>query len=134
MKISVQFLLFAAIGAVGTCAHFVVLIALVQGAGMSPVLATAFGFVVGAIVNYLLNHRFAFGGRADHRVAAGRFLAVALVGAQINTAAMWVLTTWCALNYLLAQVLATGLVLGINFALSRWWVFRAPAHGGGSST
>ena len=72
-----QFLRYACVGAVGTAAHYTVLIALVQSAGAAPVAASTAGAIVGAFVNYALNHRFTFASGRAHRIALPRFLVVA---------------------------------------------------------
>ena len=55
-----DFLRFAAVGAVATAAHYSVLIALKELAGMHPVWATVCGYGVGAVVSYTLNRIFTF--------------------------------------------------------------------------
>ena len=50
--IVVQFFTFAGMGVVGTTAHYAILFLLVETAIVRPVIASAFGFVTGATVNY----------------------------------------------------------------------------------
>ena len=45
-----QFLKYAAVGAIGTGAHYVVLITLVQALGVAPAFATTLGFCVGGTI------------------------------------------------------------------------------------
>src|SRR5262245_8016411 len=75
-----QFLTFAAVGAVGTAAHFAVLVLLVEALDFSPAAATTVGFVCGAVVNYALNRRFTFVSARSHRAALPQFLLVAALG------------------------------------------------------
>ena len=51
-----QLISFAGIGVVGTAGHYVTLVFLVQLMYFPPVIATTIGFVVGAIINYVLNY------------------------------------------------------------------------------
>lgn len=120
-----QLVVFAAVGAVGTGAHYLVLVFLVQKVGFGPALATTIGFAIGAIVNYALNRRVTFSSKASHVQAATKFVLVALIGAVLNLSVMWVAIRSMSMPYMLAQVLATGGVLVFNFALSRAWVFRS---------
>ena len=117
-----QFLLFSAVGAVGTAAHFATLIALVQFFQHPPVLASAAGFVIGALVNYWLNYTVTFKSHSPHRIAVPKFFSIALAGLFINTLIMAIAIGW--LHYLLSQALSTGLVLLWNFFCNRFWTFR----------
>ena len=118
-----QFFSFACVGAIGTTAHYVVLIVLVHFAHVMPVIASVCGFVTGALVNYILNYRFTFRANSPHPETAAKFFTVALVGVFLNTMIMAVLTEYLSLHYLLAQVTATGTVLLWNFACNRLWTF-----------
>jgi putative flippase GtrA len=119
-----DFLRFALVGAVATAAHYLVLITLAELAGVDPVLATVVGFGVGAIVSYTLNRRYTFAVRPEFMRGLAKFLVVIAIGAVLNAAivAFFIRT---GLHYMIAQVIATGLVLIWNFAASRLVVFRA---------
>jgi len=123
MKTSRQFLIFAGIGAIGTAGHYVCLIILVQLQLASPVLATTAGFAVGAIINYLLNYRFTFNSNKQHREALTKFLIVAVLGALINASIMSAGISLLELHYLLIQLLATAIVLVLNFSANKFWTF-----------
>ncbi|MEW6570100.1 MAG: GtrA family protein [Nitrospirota bacterium] len=122
--IIVQFFTFAGVGVVGTAAHYAVLFLLVEIAEIRPVIASGFGFVTGAIVNYYLNYHITFRSNKRHYEAALKFFLVALCGLLLNTFIMFFTTELLYMNYLVAQVLATGLVLLWNFTCNRLWSFR----------
>lgn len=127
-RLLVQFMLFALVGAIGTVAHYTVLVALVGLAGAGPVAATTAGFIVGALVNYWLNQRFTFPGRKRHRDTMPKFMTVAVIGLAMNSLTVaWLTATW-HVHYLLAQVIATALVLCWNFAANRVWTFPEKSH------
>jgi putative flippase GtrA len=117
-----QFMLFSAVGAIGTAAHFAVLIVLVQFMASGPIAASMAGFGTGALVNYGLNYHITFGSKSPHSTALPKFLAVAIVGLILNTLIMYLFTS--LLHYLLSQVIATIFVLGWNFLCNRFWTFR----------
>lgn len=119
-----DFLRFAAVGAVATAAHYAVLIALAELAGVDPVPATVAGFAVGAVVSYTLNRRYTFAVRPAFMRGFVKFAVVIGVGAVLN-AGIVALFIGLGLHYLIAQVIATGLVLIWNFAAARLVVFRA---------
>lgn len=118
-----QFLRFAAVGAVATSAHFVVLIALTELAGVHPVAATTCGFAAGAIVSYTLNRRYTFEVRPDFARGFAKFAVLIAIGAVLNAAIVAGLMH-LGLYYLIAQVIATSLVLIWNFIGARFLVFR----------
>ena len=124
-----QFLSFAAVGALGTAVHYLLLIALVSSGTAQPLPASAVAFTAGAAVNYALNYRFTFASRKRHAEAASKFYLVALVGLLINSAIMAVGVNRFDWHYLLTQLLATGIVLVWGFAANRAWTFRERHRG-----
>ena len=72
MTISKQFVRYAGVGAIGTLAHYGVLIALVQSRATGPLVASTLGFAVGAAVNYLLNYHVTFRSPQSPSRSAGK--------------------------------------------------------------
>jgi putative flippase GtrA len=120
-----QFSKFAAVGAVGTLFHYLLLIALVSGFSVLPVLATSCGAVLGALVNYWLNRVFTFQSERQHREALPRYLLMASVGLGLNALLLGALVSQ-GMHYLVAQLLATGFILMTNYIVSRKWIFPQP--------
>ena len=117
-----RFVRFAAVGGVATAIQYAILILLVRGFGVGPTAASSIGFVLSAIVNYLLNYRFTFQSNRPHGPAATKFGLLAATGLLINAAIMHLMTA-AGVNYLLAQVCATGVVLFWNFIGNTLWTF-----------
>jgi putative flippase GtrA len=115
---------FGLVGAVGTAAHYLVLIVLVEAAGIRPVWATTIGFTVGAVINYLLNHRFTFQSSKNHLDAGPKFFFIALVTAFLNGGLVHLGVQILGLNYLLVQIVATLAVFLANFVLNSIWTFK----------
>lgn len=114
---------FAAVGVAATATHYAILVALVEGAGVRPVLATTIGYIFGTTVSYVLNRRFTFKSDAPVASSFAKFALLYGVGAFLNGAIMAVLIAQGAW-YLLAQIVATGLVLIWNFLGARFIAFR----------
>jgi putative flippase GtrA len=125
MKTSQQFFLFSGIGAIGTAAHYSLLIFLVQAVHFNPVPATTAGFALGALINYILNYRITFNSSKRHREALIKFLSVALVGALINGVLMNAGMELFDLHYVIIQMLATGVVVTFNFIANKYWTFAS---------
>ena len=90
---------------------------------LTAVPASVAGFTVGAIINYVLNYRFTFNSKKSHKEAMSKFFIVAIIGAIINTALMYVGVNLLHAYYLLAQIAATGIVLLWNFLINKYWTF-----------
>ena len=118
-----QIVRFVAVGAVATVVHYSILIALVELAGVAPVVSTTVGYAGGTVVSYILNRRYTFKSNASHLASFPKFVALNVVGMLLNSAifaALMGLGIW----YLLAQMIATGLVLIWNFLGARFFAFR----------
>ena len=111
------------VGLLATAAHYALLVALVEFAGMAAAPSAAIGAACGALLAYAGNRRFTFPRRAAHAQALPRFLAVAALGAATNGAIVWTGTEALGMHYLAAQVLATAIVVWSGFVLNRQWSF-----------
>lgn len=121
---AMQFFWYIVAGGLATTVHYAVLIALVESSSLTAAPAAAIGAVSGAAVAYLLNRRKTFAGSsAGHAHALPRFMAIALLGAILNGALVWLGVQQFGWHYLVAQMLATVLVLGLTFRLNRLWTF-----------
>lgn len=117
-----RLLLFAGTGAVGTVAHYIVLVAWVQSLG-SAVWGTMFGFVAGAAVNYFLNYHVTFQSTQPHLPTIAKFMLIAASGFVFNAAFVKV-GIGVGLHYLVSQVLATAFVFCWNFLVNLLWTFK----------
>jgi putative flippase GtrA len=118
-----QFLLFAGLGVIGTLGHYTILIVLVQFWAVDPVFASSFGFVAGAVINYILNYQFTFQSDKRHAEALTKFFIVATIGAAINGTIMYIGVENTNINYMIVQIFATCVVLLWNFVLNKLWTF-----------
>jgi putative flippase GtrA len=118
-----QFIKFSGVGIVGTAVQYLTLFVLVQLGGVYPVLASTAGFVLGAFVNYYLNYIYTFRSSKSHTDAMPKFFTVATVGLFLNAMIMEFFISFFGLPYIIAQLIATALVLLWNFAANRMWTF-----------
>jgi putative flippase GtrA len=112
------------VGIIGTLAHYSTLILLVEIGFLHPTAATTAGFGVGALVNYLLNHRYTFNSTKAHRDSGPKFALIAIATGLLNTLIVHAGVDSLGFNYLLVQVVATGTVFLLNFVLNSLWTFR----------
>ena len=119
-----QLVRFASAGTAATATHYLMLILLVELAGVNPTVASVIGYGVSWVVNYSLNRRFTFKSARPHREALGRFVSVGVMALLLNSTAMAIATA-VGIHYLVAQVLATSLVFCWTFTCNRLWTFAA---------
>ena len=120
----VKLIKFSAVGALGTLAHYSVLVFLVQLLSVNVLAASSTGAIVGALVNYFLNYKWTFNSNKRHSEAMAKFFAVAAVGFVMNGLFMALFTEALAMYYLIAQVMTTGIVLFWNFLANHYWTFH----------
>ena len=119
-----QFLRFSGVGVIGTAAHYLTLITLVELGSINTVVASSCGAIVGALVNYILNYHYTFRSDKRHHEAMVKFFVIAGIGFVCNGLLMALLAEYLGINYLIAQVITTGIVLLWNFIGNRLWTFR----------
>ena len=122
-----QFLSFLGVGAVATAIHYLILIVLTEFAATNAVLASGVGYVLSSAVNYFLNYRITFRSSERHFEASIKFGLVAGSGLVFNLLIMFVLNQSIGIHYVLAQIVATSVVLIWNFFVNRYWTYRAPS-------
>ena len=124
MSLSRQFLRFAAVGAAGTAVQYLTLWLGVEWFSLGAVTASAIGYLLGSVVNYVLNYFFTFASGKSHVETASKYYAVLAVGWCLNTALMTLFVRYLDWNYWIAQIVTTGLGLIWNFLGSRFWAFK----------
>lgn len=112
-------------GAAGTACHYLLLVTWVSGFGLPAVPSSGGAALAGALVNYLLNYHVVFRSPRPHRETLPRFVLVAATGILLNIAVIAGLLRLFDLHYLLAQLAATGCVLGTGFLLNQSWTFKS---------
>ena len=120
-----KFFVFSAMGAAGTGFQYATLILLVERFSTDAVAASITGSIIGALVNFLLNHHVTF--RSNHRMSrtAPRFFSVAAAALLLNAVLMYLLQTTLGMQYLIAQFLVTACVLVFNFCSNAIWTFAS---------
>ncbi len=119
-----QFLHFAAVGLSGTLVQYTCLWVGVEYLTLAPATASGIGYILGSVVNYVLNYFFTFSSAKSHREAASKYFSVLGIGWCLNFALMLLFTGHWGWNKWYAQIITTGIGLLWNFSGSKWWAFR----------
>ena len=119
-----QFFFYALAGGAATLMHYAVLVALVEMVSFAAAPAAVIGALCGAIVGFMLNHKLTFANsRASSRRALARFMATAAAGAAASGVMVWVCVHLLNWHYLVAQAVATVLLLAVTYQINRRWSF-----------
>jgi putative flippase GtrA len=116
------FLRYVAVGAVATLAHWALLALLVEATLAPAWLGSGAGAVLGAQVAFFGNRRFTFGHAGAVGTSWWRFMGTAAAGAIVGMAIVGGGVA-LGLHYLLAQAVATSVVVVLTFAVNRGWTF-----------
>ena len=127
MSLPRQITTFFGVGLVSTMADYGTLVLLREVFLVNPVYGSLVGYIVGGVVNYLLNRAHTFSTARDHVEAGWRFASVMVVGFTLTGLFMWVFTEKFAIPYLAARVVTTGIVFCWNFAAHKLWTFGEKA-------
>lgn len=119
-----QFITYAGVGSLGTVAHYLLLLFLVEKLHIAAYQGAIAGFLLGAVINYYLNHRITFRSQMRHHEALPKFLIVATIGVALTGALMAWATEQRHLHYFIAQLITTALLLVLTFLGNRLWTFR----------
>jgi putative flippase GtrA len=114
---------FLLVGGLCTGLQYLLLVALVEGLGLSATAASTMGYAASSVVNYFLNYSFTFNSAERHRRSLPRFVLIGVFGLLLNGAVTFVGTTIYGVHYLLAQVAATIVTLLWNFLANLRWTF-----------
>ncbi len=118
-----RFLSFSGVGAAATGLQYLLLIALVEWLGVTPLPASVLSYLASTLANYWANYHFTFGSTLPHRQTLPRFALVAGGGLLLNSLVFYIANALLGMIYLLAQLIATVVVLAWNFTMNHLWSF-----------
>lgn len=118
-------ILFRYLVAGGTAAllHFIVLISLVELADVDATIASMTGFCVATLLNYTLQFHWTFELSGPHGRIFTRYVLITFTMLGVNTIIFWVLYAKLSVLYVVAQVIATGVVTILNFLINKHYTF-----------
>lgn len=119
-----QFFVYALAGGAATLVHYTVLVVLVEWALFAAAPAAVIGALCGAVVGFMLNHKLTFANsNAQAHRALVRFMLTAAAGAAASGAMVWACVHWLNWHYLVAQAVATVVLLLLTYQINRRWSF-----------
>lgn len=118
-----RFVKFVGIGGCATAFQYILIVGFVEGVKMEPFYASVLSYLMSAVFNYWGNYHFTFAAARPHRSALPRFAVVSSAGLIINAIVFYVLYSTMGFIYLIAQIIASALVLLWNFLANQFWSF-----------
>ena len=125
--VSGQVLRFACVGVLGLAVNTIVLWLLTERAHLYYLVASALATEAAIVHNFTLNHRWTFADAPADEPALlklAKFNLVALAGLALTVGALYVLTRFAGLHYLVANVVAVGSGTGWNYLANRRWTWH----------
>lgn len=114
-------------GGLAVVTHYTVLVGLVELAGVRPLYATTIGFLAAVPVNFSFQRTLVFGELDQPRRRFTRYCIVTAVTFLLNGLLFALLSNLLGERYLIAQILTTGIILGVNYQANTSWTFRKVA-------
>lgn len=118
------FSIYALVGALGTVVHYLTLIIGVEAFKVAKPAAAVAGATLGALTNYVMNYHLTFTSSRKHKETLPRFALIAALAATLSWSGAR-FAERVGLNYLIAQLGCTVIVLVVGFFLNRYWTFAA---------
>ncbi|MBK9290101.1 MAG: GtrA family protein [Bacteroidetes bacterium] len=120
-----KFIRFGAVGFSGLFVDFGTTWLLKEVVRLQKYLSNAIGFMAAASSNYLLNRWWTFQSTNPNvMIEYTGFIVISLIGLILNTLMLWVLVSRLRMNFYLAKVFATALVMVWNFVANLVFTFN----------
>jgi putative flippase GtrA len=121
-----QLVRFGTVGVVGFVVNLIVYTLFVHSVGVDYRVASVVAWLVAVLNNFILNRHWTFDARSDraHRQAV-RFLCVSLLAEAVSLLLLTLFVEVGGIPKVLAQALAVGGAMPLNFLGNKLWSFRA---------
>ena len=125
-----QVIRFGVVGVIATLIDMGLLLLLREVMHMDVLLASAIGFSVSMVVNYLLSMRFVFRGKEGSKCKEFTLFAVLSIGGLcVNQGLMWLGVRYLHRYYLAVKVFAAVVVTVYNFVTRKFLLEAKKQHG-----
>lgn len=125
VKLAQTFFKYLVAGGLSAGLWTVILVVGVELFSVSPVIASATGFVIGSFLNYTLQYFWTFKAAGAHRVMATRYAVVTLTMMGVNLLILSSLIDLAGVPYFYAHLAATGVVVFLNFIVNKTYTFAS---------
>lgn len=116
-KLMSQIIKFGIVGFICFGIDYSIMVGLTELAGINYLISSGISFSVSVIVNYILSITIVFNAKKDANKVKEFvvFVILSLIGLLLNQVIMWVSVDVIGIFYMLAKIIATGIVMVYNF-------------------
>ena len=114
---------FLIVGGTSTLIQFGLLALFIETNLLQPIISSALSYLLSSTYNYLLNYHLTFVNTKSHIETFPKFVLVASIGIGVNTV-VFALVFHLSSNYLIAQCVAVGVTLLLNYSLHKYWIYQ----------
>ncbi len=119
-----KFFKFGLVGVSGTAVDFGVTYFFKEWVKLNKYIANSIGFTVAVTTNYLLNRIFTFQSQGDMTAEYFKFLLIGIIGMGLNNLFIYLFEKRFGLNFYVAKIAATLIVMVWNFGGSLLFAFK----------
>lgn len=116
-KLFIQLVRFGIVGVIAFLIDYIIMIALTELAGINYLVSSGISFTISVIVNYILSITVVFQPKKDANKTKEFviFVILSLIGLGLNQLLMYVQVDLLSIYYMIAKIIATGIVMVYNF-------------------
>ncbi len=119
----IKFIKFGIVGVSGTAVDFGVTYSFKEWAKWNKYLANSIGFMVAVTTNYIFNRIFTFQSQGDITTQYLKFVLIGIIGMGLNNLIIYFCEKRFRLNFYIAKVAATLIVMLWNFGGNLFFTF-----------
>lgn len=122
-----QFLRFAIVGGIATLMNLGLLYFSTEFLKIYYLISAILAWILSGIFNFLLNKKWTFNENIRDRTIMKylKFSVVSIIALLFNISFLYLLTELFQIYYMLSQIMALSLSLGINFLGNKFWTFKS---------
>lgn len=117
------FIKFLGIGGIATLLQFLLLALLVEFELAPEIMASALSYFLSSTFNYLANYYITFASHSSHSQTLPKFGLTVAAGLTLSTL-LFASFLQVFGHYMLAQMLATGITVCLNFLVHKLWIYK----------
>lgn len=116
-KLFAQLVRFGIVGVIAFVIDYVIMIALTELVGINYLISSGISFTISVIVNYILSITMVFQPKKDANKTKEFiiFVILSVIGLGLNQLLMYVQVDLLSIYYMIAKIIATGIVMVYNF-------------------
>lgn len=119
-----SFIKFGVVGVLNTLINWLIF-GVLNFLGVYYILANVIAYCIATANSYIFNSKWVFEYNGENKKGTTiKFVILNLIGLGLNTTILYFLVDIANLNKLISLVIATGIVMVVNYIVNKLWVFK----------